>query len=225
MVRVLAVTAHPDDESFTFGGALALHARRGDAVRLLCLTDGQAGRTGDLVEPAELGAWRREELQRACAVLGIGEPVQPALPDGGLDAIPDDEGAAIVAATVRDFRPNVILTFGPEGASGHPDHIAAWRWSNRARGTASLYAASFPDVERAHAPREPDPPLPATTWIDLWELGDLKRRAFLEHKSQLDHLELFDRLMTALDGKEMYHRVHPAWREGAPHESKLLPGL
>jgi len=57
--------------------------------------------------------------------------------------------------------------------------------------------------------------------VDVSELGDAKRRAFLEHRSQIDHLELFDSLMAAFDGAELYSRVHPAWPEGAPLESGL----
>ena len=213
MARILAVTAHPDDESFLFGGALAVHARRGDAVGLLCLTDGQAGRTGGLSDRAGLGALRREELLRACAVLGIGRPITPGLADGALDA--DPRGPGLVADVVAGFDPDVLLTFGPEGASGHPDHKAAWRWTRSAAGPRTLYAATFPD---GTPPRDP---LPVTTVVDVAELGDRKRRAFLEHRSQRDHLELFDSLMAAFDGTELYHRVHPAWPEGAPRESGL----
>lgn len=213
MARILAVTAHPDDESFLFGGALALHARRGDAVRLLCLTDGQAGRTGGLTDREGLGAQRRGELLRACALLGIGRPITPGLPDGALETEP--RGAAVVEEAVRAFDPDVLLSFGPEGASGHPDHKAAWRWTRAAAGTRNFYAATFP------AGTPPRDPLPVTTVVDVSELGDLKRRAFLEHRSQRDHLALFDSLMEAFGGFELYHRVHPAWPEGARRESGL----
>jgi LmbE family N-acetylglucosaminyl deacetylase len=220
MARLMAVTAHPDDESFLFGGALAVHARHGDSVRLLCLTDGQAGRTGGLADAGGLGTLRREELRCACGILGIGEPVMPGLEDGGLEAMGDDAGTAFVRREIEAFDPDVLLTFGPDGASGHPDHKAAWRWTRAAAQGRVLYVAAFPDGyeldERA------DVPLPATTEVDVSELGDAKRRAFLAHQSQIDHLELFDRMTEDFRGTEIYHRVHPAWQEGAPRENGLL---
>ncbi|MHC4955671.1 MAG: PIG-L deacetylase family protein [Planctomycetota bacterium] len=225
MARLLAVTAHPDDECFVFGGALAHYARRGHAVGLLCLTDGQAGRTGGLAEREKMGAVRREELHRACGVLGIPTVMTPGLMDGALEALGESEGAAIVADAVREFDADVLLTFGPEGASGHADHKAAWRWTRAAAGGRRLYAASFIEPEGVELPvnRDREPPLPWTTELDIRGLGDLKRRAFLEHRTQRDHLELFDAFQNALGGRELYHRVHPAWRRDATPESELLP--
>jgi len=216
MARILAVTAHPDDESFLFGGALALHARKGDSVRLLCLTDGQAGRTGGLVGREGLGAFRREELRRACMVLGIGEPVTPGLPDGALPG--DARGPGVVEREIVGFDPDVLLTFGPEGASGHEDHKAAYRWTLAAAGERTVYVATFPE---GTPPRDP---LPVTTVVELGAIAERKRRAFLEHRSQLDHLELFDSLQDAFAGTELYCRVRPAWPAGAPCEYGLSWG-
>jgi len=218
MVGVLAVTAHPDDESFVFGGLLAVHARRGGRAGLLCLTDGQAGRMGGLVDDrARLGEVRRGELLRAAAVLGIPHVITPGLRDGALAQTSDAEGAGIVARHAEAFGADVLLTFGPEGASGHADHKACFRWTRAAAGERRVYVASWPEG----LPR-PDPALaslPATTVADVSELGDLKRRAFLEHRTQRDHLELFDRIMEGLGGKEYYHRLLPPWPVGAPPEA------
>ena len=89
----------------------------------------------------------------------------------------------------------------------------------RGGGGPNIHCGAFPDGF------EMDPragvPLPATTVVDVQELGDAKRRAFLEHQSQIDHLALFDQLAADFDGTELYHRVHPAWQEGAPRESGL----
>lgn len=223
-----------------------MHARNGGRACLLCLTDGQAGRTGGLVAADELGALRRNELLRACARLGIPEIVTPGLADGALDEIGDEEGARIVRETIDEVGADVLLTFGPEGASGHRDHKACWRFTCAAARGERLYAATFPElpdgtsreprVERPLGPRDgiPQEPrsgnseprggefLPVTTVVDVSALGDAKRRAFLEHRSQRDHLELFDTIMSDFDGKEYYHRVHPAWRDGDAVESVLL---
>lgn len=217
MFTLLAISAHPDDESFLFGGALAMHARAGGRAALLCLTDGQAGRTGGLVDPAGLGAVRRAELVRAAAVLEIPQLFTPGLPDGGLDAMGDDAGARIVRDHADRFGADVLLTFGPEGASGHGDHKACWRWTLAAAGARPVFAATFPaghaDLVRG------GPPLPVTTEIDVSPLGDAKRRAFLMHRTQVDHLALFDRILAAFDGREYYHRARPSWPGGAPGTS------
>jgi len=236
---ILAITAHPDDECFLFGGALAMHARNGGRVCLLCLTDGQAGRTGGLVAVDRLGALRRNELLRACAHLGIPEILTPGLADGALDEIGDEEGARIVREIIEEVGADVLLTFGPDGASGHRDHKACWRWTMAAARGERLYAATFPVLPDGTSgePRvgeplgardeNPDEPrggktLPVTTVVDVSALGDAKRRAFLEHRSQQDHLELFDTIMSDFDGEEYYHRVHPPWRDGDAVESVLL---
>ena len=212
MPSLLAVTAHPDDESFLFGGALATWAARGERAGLLCLTDGQAGRTGDLVESAGLGAVRREEMGRAASVLGIPVLMQPGLMDGGLDEYGDERGAALVAGLASEFGADVLLTFGPEGASGHADHKCCWRWTMAAAGERPVYAATFPEdylgIVRGGKP------LPVTTIVDVSVIGDAKRRAFREHRTQQDHLALLDRVLTAFGTKEYYHRASPPWREG-----------
>jgi len=225
MARLLAVTAHPDDECFLFGGALGVYGDRGHDVALLCLTDGQAGRTRDLVDSSGLGDVRREELRRACAILGIPTLQTPGLMDGALKGYGEDRGIALVREYIERFAPDVLLTFGPEGASGHEDHKAAYRWTRAAAGGRRLYAASILELEGVALPveREREAPLPVTTTIDVRAMGDRKRRAFLEHRTQLDHLELFDKLLDAFDGRELYHRIHPAWRGGESPESSLLP--
>ncbi len=218
MKTLLAITAHPDDECFLFGGALALHARAGGRTGLLCLTDGQAGRTGGLCSRGALGRVRRAELDRAAEVLGIEHLFLPGFMDRGLDAVGDEEGVRVVADCVRRFGADVLLTFGPDGASGHADHKACWRWTVGAAGRASVYAATFPkglDLPRAGEP------LPVTARVDVSSLGDLKRRAFLEHRTQQDHLARFDSLMAAFDGHEYYHRARPPSSEGDPLVSSL----
>ncbi len=217
MKTILAISAHPDDESFLFGGALAMHARAGGRAGLLCLTDGQAGRTGGLVEQAGLGAFRRAELVRAAAVLGIPHLFTPGLADGGLAAMGDEEGARVVREHAKRFGADVLLTFGPEGASGHEDHKACWRWTNAAAGARPVFAATFPAAYPGLA--RGGPPLPVTTVIDVSPLGDAKRRAFLAHRSQVDHLPLFDRILAAFGGREYYHRARPPWTGGAPAAS------
>ena len=125
-LRLLAVLAHPDDESLGVGGTLARYAREGAEVFLLTATRGERGRNGESrqTSPAELAALREAELLAAARVLELSEVRLLDYPDGGLDRV--DPGAAIatIAGHIRRIRPHVVLTFGPEGAYGHPDHIA-----------------------------------------------------------------------------------------------------
>jgi LmbE family N-acetylglucosaminyl deacetylase len=215
---LLAVTAHPDDESFILGGALAVHARAGGKAGLLCLTDGQVGRTGDVCPREELGRVRREELVRAARILGIPHLFTPGLMDGGLEALGDEAGARVVREHVERFGADILLTFGPEGASGHADHKACYRWTLAAAGARAVYAATWPP---GIDPPNRTKPLPVTTILDVSSLGDAKHRAFLEHRTQQYHLERHTQVMQAFDGKEYYHRLRPPFPEGAPVERAL----
>ena len=186
MTTLLAVAAHPDDECFLFGGALADAALRGHRAGLLCLTDGQAGRTGDRTARADLARVRRAELHEAVQVLGIPHVFTPGLSDGGLEAYGDERGAALVKEVAEEFGADVLLSFGPEGASGHADHKATWRWTRAASDGRRHYAATFP--ESAYPLVRGGTPLPVTTVIDLAHLGDRKREAFLRHQTQRESI-------------------------------------
>lgn len=127
---VVAVLAHPDDESRLVGGTLALAAARGERVGLYCATRGEAG---DPARPAdEVAQLRERELRAACAALGVADLWLDTFPDGGLeDADPDAVTGRIVLG-LRALRPHVVITFGPDGRTGHPDHVAVGRLAGRA---------------------------------------------------------------------------------------------
>ena len=123
---LLAVFAHPDDESFRPAGTLALLARRGVRVQVLTATRGGAGSRGDppLCSPAELPAVREAELRCACAALGLRPPILLDYQDGQLAESDPETLATEILGIVRELRPQIMLTFGAGGLSGHPDHIA-----------------------------------------------------------------------------------------------------
>lgn len=131
---LLAVFAHPDDESFRPGGTLALLADRGVRVHLLTATRGEAGSCGDppLCTAEELPAVRERELRCACDALGIAPPRLLGYRDGTLASVDEEEAAEQVLAVIRELRPQALLTWPPDGLSGHPDHIAVSRWTTRA---------------------------------------------------------------------------------------------
>lgn len=118
--RMLVILAHPDDESFAVGGTLAKYAHRGVQVILLCATRGEAGIAG--VEPEKAGDIRERELRLAAEQLGI-EVHFMGYPDGGLANTEPGMLLETITCWIGMVQPQLILTFGPEGVSGHPDHV------------------------------------------------------------------------------------------------------
>jgi LmbE family N-acetylglucosaminyl deacetylase len=136
--RSLAVcVAHPDDESYALYGSVALHAAEPD-FRLFVLhaTDGDAGEIAPGVEtsPDTLGPFRREEDERAWTAVGRLPDRHDWLgyPDGRLPAVPYAELVDRVATFLAAERPDVVFTFGPDGVTGHPDHIIIGRATDEA---------------------------------------------------------------------------------------------
>lgn len=143
---LLALFAHPDDESFSSGGTLARYARAGVRVVLATATRGEAGIVHDegACCPEDMGQAREEELRCACRILGVQELRFLGYRDSGMAGDPqNDHPNAFCRADAEEvirkilelfaeFRPQVILTFGPEGGYGHPDHLAIHRHTTAA---------------------------------------------------------------------------------------------
>jgi len=143
---LLAVFAHPDDEVFRCGGTLALLARRGVRVQVLTATRGQAGSCGDppLCNPDELPLVREHELRCACATLGVEPPILLDYQDGELAVLDEEEAVTQIVAVMQQIQPDVLLTWPPDGLSGHLDHCAVSRWTTRAFAQASAWSAHAP---------------------------------------------------------------------------------
>jgi LmbE family N-acetylglucosaminyl deacetylase len=127
----MAVLAHPDDESLGFGGTLAKYAAEGVETFVVTATLGESGRyrghaADDPLHPGEvaLRGIREAELRAATSVLGVREVFLLGYHDQALDRADPREAITRIAAAVRRVRPHVVVTFGPDGAYGHPDHIA-----------------------------------------------------------------------------------------------------
>lgn len=143
---LLAVLAHPDDESFGTGGTLALYSQRGVEVNLICATRGEAGTLDeDCLDGFDSVASRREsELRCAAGILGLAHVEFLGYRDSGMAGSPDnqhpqslvqapvEEVAARVVSVIRRLRPQVIITNDPIGGYKHPDHIAVHRATLRA---------------------------------------------------------------------------------------------
>ena len=173
--KLLAVLAHPDDESLGVGGTLAKYAAEGVEVFLLTATRGDAGRfrghrPGTPEHPGRpaLAAIREAELRTAAAVLGVREVSLLDYHDGGLDRVDPRDAVAQIAVHLRRIRPDVVVTFGPEGAYGHPDHIAISQFTTAAVSRAADPGFAGADGPARHAPHAV-PKLyylawPASTW-------------------------------------------------------------
>jgi LmbE family N-acetylglucosaminyl deacetylase len=147
---LLAVFAHPDDETYRAGGTLAALSRRGVRVQVLTATRGEAGSCGDLPHCArdELAAVREAELRCACVALGIEAPILLDYRDGHLAEADPETIIAEILTVAGDVRPQAMLTFGPDGLSGHPDHIAIGALATEAYQRAdfinALYTVAVP---------------------------------------------------------------------------------
>ncbi len=134
---ILAVLAHPDDESFGLGGTLALYASKGYDTYYVCATRGEAGTVNaeylnGFKDTAEL---RTNELMRAAKILGLKEVFFLDYRDSGMPGTQEnkhadaqinhsiDEVAGKVVRYIRQLKPDVVVTFDPIGGYKHPDHI------------------------------------------------------------------------------------------------------
>jgi LmbE family N-acetylglucosaminyl deacetylase len=207
-LRLLNVIAHPDDECFAFGGALALAAQRGVEVSIICLTEGTAGSyRGAAKTDKELGQLRRSEFAASCDILGVHHHEFLSDPDlyhdGKLEFSPLSEIAAKLVARIRDIKPHVIVTFGMDGAPNtHADHTtvsaattAAFHWS----GSPKRYPTLGPlhTAQRLYhvttdffLPDRLRPiPAPWTLTLDIHSVFDLKLQAFAAHTTQAPLLD------------------------------------
>lgn len=123
---LLGVWAHPDYEAYLSAGLMLAARRAGRRVVVLTMTAGERG-TDDPVRwpPDRLAALRRDELHASLSILGVHEHHVVGLPDGGCSRA---DGRSIVRTVVEAVRPSTIVTFGPDGMTGHPDHRAVSHW-------------------------------------------------------------------------------------------------
>jgi LmbE family N-acetylglucosaminyl deacetylase len=155
-LSVLAVFAHPDDEGFGCGGALAMLVARGARVTLVCATNGDVGEISDpaLATLETLARVRQEELRRAMAVTGIEDLRFLGYRDSGMAGAADnhhpeslhqaepDRVVAQLAGIIREVRPEAVITHDPTGGYGHPDHIAVHQHVSRAFSLAGAPACT-----------------------------------------------------------------------------------
>jgi len=225
MLRLLLITAHPDDEAGGFGGALQLYRDRGVETYVICLTPGEAATNrGAAKSNEELASIRREEFRRACELLRVTHAEVLDHRDGALDREDFFAVTGELVRRIRQIRPQVVMTFGAEGAvTAHPDHgmaslfaTAAFQWAGRSNrfvdqlekeGLApyrpqKLYygTALFTLPER-----QPIAPPPVTATLDIAPYLETKIKAFATHTSQNALLPLFEGHVRQRGPRERFH--------------------
>jgi LmbE family N-acetylglucosaminyl deacetylase len=220
----MAVLAHPDDESLGLGGTLAKYASEGVETFLVTATRGESGRyrghrdDAEHPGPVELGRIRESELRAAASVLGIQDLAFLDYRDQELDRADPREAVARIASHLRRTRPDVVVTFGPDGAYGHPDHIAICQFA-----TAAVVAAADSSATDGGA----DPPhwvkklyyiaWPASTWSAYQEA--LKKLTSTVDGVERQAVPWPDwEITTVIDTRQFWSTV---WRAVSCHESQL----
>jgi LmbE family N-acetylglucosaminyl deacetylase len=197
MTTILAVTAHPDDETMAAGGTLAMYAQKGHTVYILATTRGEGGEVGE--PPAatreELGATREAELRAAAQILGVREVfflpfVDPPMEIGGSPRAietPLTEFTAAITDYLRQLNPRMVLTHGSNGEYGHPQHVLTHEAVCRAVHTYALpitlltWGAQYPNAERPEMLNRDDK---ADFWRDVTPWMEQKVAAAMCHRSQ-----------------------------------------
>jgi LmbE family N-acetylglucosaminyl deacetylase len=254
--RLMCVLAHPDDESLGTGGTLATYAARGVETFLITATRGERGRYGDnhgRPPDAVVGATREAELRAAAAELGVHEVTVLGLPDGALDRVEPRLAQDAIAGHLRRIRPHIVVTFGPDGAYGHPDHVAisqlttaavvraadgefavsklyylAWGAATWAAYQAALkkLTSTVDGVERRVVPF---PDWAITTRLDTSGTWRTVWRAVQCHHTQVSIYKNLDGLSAdqhrALWGTQEFYRAFSLVNGGRTGESDLLEGL
>lgn len=242
--RLMCVLAHPDDETFGPGGTIAKYAREGVRVSVVSATSGQAGRAGGLAStPEELGRIREEEARAAAKFLGVAAIHFFGYMDGKLDEVDEDEVEERVVRLIREERPDVVITFGPEGAGNeHRDHKRISQIAARAVSAADDRDAFPEQIEAGLAPhivkkfyytsgratpwREMTTPfMPTTTVIDISDFVGVKLEAFKLHRSQQQWTSRLKEWIEANQNTECYHRASSTVVDLPEIETDLFAGF
>lgn len=155
--RVLGVWAHPDDEAYLSAGLMAEIVHAGGAATVVIVTDGELGfQDNDPRDLATRSAQRREEMRTAMAAIGVSDIRFLGYADGGVERIDSGLVAEQIAAVMREVHPDLTVTFGPDGMTGHPDHIATGLAATSAWLDAGIGRLGYAAVDQ--------------DWLDEWRV-------------------------------------------------------
>jgi LmbE family N-acetylglucosaminyl deacetylase len=236
----MCVVAHPDDECFGFGGALALAADRGIETSVLCMTDGQAAsHRGSAESASELGETRRKEFAASCEVLGVTVHEVLGYHDGQLQNVPVLEATEHLVRRMRGFQPDVVITFGSDGGlNNHMDHMMVSFWTTMAFHWTGR-SNRFPEITTVFQPRRlfhlstdaflPDRqspmPSPWTVALDIETARKRKSEAFEKHLSQAPLMQRTKPFFAEHGGMEFYTLVAAADPGPARPMKDLFEGM
>lgn len=222
-LKLLAIFPHPDDETLGLGSTFARYSAEGVETYLVCATRGERGWfESEGPDPGFEGVARIREAELRCAAenLGLHEVAFLDYIDGNVDQASPAEIIRKIVTQVRRIQPQVVVTFAPDGAYGHPDHIALSQFANAALVCAA--DAGFIDAE-AQTPHRVSK---FYYMVDSMDVVDAANEAFGGISMDVDgvtrHHQGWEdwKITTVLDNKKYMDRVHKAVR---CHKSQL-PG-
>ena len=244
MLRLMVVTAHPDDEAGAFGGTLRFYADRGIETCVVCLTPGQAAtHRGHATTDQELADVRRKEFAASCAILGVTRPIVLDYMDGRLHRLDLYQVVWELTRQIRSFRPHVLVTFGAEGAiTSHPDHsmastfaTLAFQWAGRSnRYPDQLQNGVHPHrVQKLYygtanftlADRQPVSLAPITAVIEVGQYLAKKIAAFHAHQTQAPLFPIFENMVRQHGTAEMFHLAASVRPGPIRQETDLFEGV
>lgn len=205
-MKIIYIFSHPDDETFSSGGTIAKLSRQGHIIKLITVTDGEAGELGDppLTTQEKLGEVRTKELQCAADILGINEIFFLRFKDGQLNKTPLKTLKESILPLLQKEQPDIVVTFDKRGGSNHPDHIRTSKAVTQVYGDYQNFVTKHTRLYHTAMPRSfvkkisgteleykafgkilgvPDHEI--TTSIDISDTFDLKIKAAMCHKTQI----------------------------------------
>lgn len=243
-MKLLCVTAHPDDEAGSFGGTLRTYAERGVATYVICLTPGQAAtHRGGARSDDELAEMRRQEFAASCKVLRVTRGEVLNYRDGALATVDFYSAVADLTQWIRVISPQVVITLGPEGGlTGHPDHAMAgmiatlaFQWAGRSdrfpeqfqdgKGTFRPQKLYYATANFTIPDRQPVSLALISAVIDITEYVETKVAAFKQHTSQAPLFSLFEGLVKPRGANEYFHLAASSTPRTAEHENDLFAGV
>lgn len=244
MMKLLGITAHPDDEAGVFGGSLLHYHALGIQTYVICLTPGQAATNrGQAQSDEELAALRRAEFASSCQILHVTEGQVLDYADAALDRMDFHAVVGDLTRRVRQIRPHIIMAMGSEGGiTGHTDHAMAslvatmaFHWAAR----KDRYPEQLRDGMAPHQaqklyyatasfvlPGRPPVSLPPhTATIDIGPYVEDKIRAFQAHTTQAPLWELFAKSMRKFGSRELFHLAAANAPGAMQSETDLFAGV
>jgi LmbE family N-acetylglucosaminyl deacetylase len=195
-LKLMAILAHPDEESLGFGGILAKYAADHVETSLITATRGERGwndANGKHPGFTTLGEMREAELRAAAEISGVQRLELLGYQDGDLDKARPSEAVARIVEHLRRIKPHVVVTFGPDGLYGHPDHIAISQLTSAAIVEAANPYSSYARRQAPHAVAKLYHMAPSKSLLEAYQFA-------------------FGALVMRVDGEDRYAAAWPDWQ-------------